>query len=352
MSGAGDGQFFDLHAEDARRSASGASGYGGGGGAPQQQWSTQKGYSQPKSLSGANPLPGPGGEQQVVGSPYGTPCAQSCAPPPQPACPQERGSAHFGFHLGWNSLCRRFHESAYCPCAQAWKPCSLLVEFLGTLFLVFSIAAVAACTCGVDDLNGWLLAKIVVGLVAGFTLAYLVSAFGSISGGHFNPHVTAAFWMCGKINSVAALLYWLVQFLGAVVAGALLLIFYDSYHCCLGTPQLQSGITIGQGLGAEIIGTAILVSVILFAVDNAVNAPVAIGFTLGALQLVFLAVSGASFNFWRFLGPAIFSGCFDDWWVYLVGGIVGGLIGWAFYKFCQYLKCWGNKSGGGYGSKY
>lgn len=355
----GDGQFFDLEQHDAQRTGGSVNaGFAGPASATQASsgmtaaamdpsWNGTSAYGTPKPMQ-QGVLPGPGGngmKGQSIGAGYGGGrCAPACAPA-QPQC-GPRGSLHAGFHIDFhNNLCRKLWDRAYCPCEQQWKPCALLAEFVGTAVLIFLIAAAALCTCGIDDLAGWLLAKILVGLVAGFALFFLVSTWGPISGGHFNPHVTLAFLFCGKIKPVAALLYLLVQFIGAVVAGALLLIFFDSYSCCLGTPQLGSGVSTGTGLAAEIIGTTILVLMILLAIENATNAAWTIGATLGTLHFVFLAISGASFNFWRFLGPAIFSGCFDDWWVYLVGPIVGGIIGWAIYKLCLVLKCYGQNKG-------
>tara|TARA_A100001011_G_C14305359_1_gene842825 strand:+ start:2504 stop:2767 length:264 start_codon:yes stop_codon:yes gene_type:complete len=75
-----------------------------------------------------------------------------------------------------------------------------LVEFLGTLFFVFVILAVGH--------------PIAIG--AGLTLAILVG--GKISGGHFNPAVSTAMAMGGKLPVNDLALYVLSQVAGAAVA--------------------------------------------------------------------------------------------------------------------------------------
>jgi aquaporin Z len=50
----------------------------------------------------------------------------------------------------------------------------------------------------------------------------MASAVGHISGGHFNPAVTLGFLVTRRIEPVLAVVYWIAQFAGAVVAAALL----------------------------------------------------------------------------------------------------------------------------------
>uniref|UniRef100_UPI002931B486 aquaporin n=1 Tax=Clavibacter michiganensis TaxID=28447 RepID=UPI002931B486 len=56
-----------------------------------------------------------------------------------------------------------------------------------------------------------------VAFAHGLALAVLISALGPISGGHFNPAVTFAVWISGRIEPVRAALYVVVQLVGALI---------------------------------------------------------------------------------------------------------------------------------------
>lgn len=82
-----------------------------------------------------------------------------------------------------------------------------LVEFLGTLFLMFVIFAT----------DNW--------IAIGCALA-LAFKFGSkISGGAFNPAITLAFYSAGKISKNDIIIYIIAQILGAFSA----LYLYKTY---------------------------------------------------------------------------------------------------------------------------
>lgn len=301
-------------------------------------WNAMPGYSAPKPLDGGLPGPGP----QNVGCGYPQPNA--CEPPP-PACAPPPCAPTMGLHFNFHtSMCRKLFEGSFCPCAQSWKPCALLAEFLGALLFVHFVVGASLCVCGVEGEQGWILAKLLIGITAGFIVFALIASFGPISGGHFSPHVTLTLLFCGKINAFAALLYMLMQLIGSIVGAALLLIFYDSDRCCLGTPHLGRHVSIGTGLAAEIIGTFLIILVVLFAMENAVNSALTIGLAVTVAKFLFLPFSGSSFDFFYFLAPAIFSGCWDNWWIYLVGPLIGGFLAWLVYKICCMLRCWGGET--------
>jgi aquaporin Z len=74
----------------------------------------------------------------------------------------------------------------------------LVVEFLGTMFLLFVIFATGNY------------------LAIGAALAIGVLLGGKISGGSFNPAVTTALYMAGKLKKEEVLPYIVVEVLGAV----------------------------------------------------------------------------------------------------------------------------------------
>src|SRR6476659_7786324 len=88
------------------------------------------------------------------------------------------------------------------------KPRALVVEFIGTFFLVFTVGMV------VIDPGAGDLAPIAIGSV----LAVMIFAGGHISGGHYNPAVTLGVLLRGKTTLPEAVGYWIVQVAAAVVA--------------------------------------------------------------------------------------------------------------------------------------
>src|SRR5207302_919862 len=136
-------------------------------------------------------------------------------------------------------------------------------EFVGTFALVFIgagsimavIVAFAPNATDVPSLGGFTLVG--VALAHGLAIGVMVSAVGHISGGHFNPAVTLGFLVTRRIAPLLAVVYWVSQFLGAVVAAGLLtwLLPGTSVDATkLGVPQIAQ-IGSGEGLVIELILT-------------------------------------------------------------------------------------------------
>jgi len=214
---------------------------------------------------------------------------------------------------------------------------ALIAEAIGT-FLFFFVGA------GSVVLGDYLAAGggsgpglLGVALAHGLALAVLVSALGAVSGGHFNPAVTLAVWIMGRITLVRALLYALAQLVGAVGAGlALQAVFTNAWqHSNVGTPALGTGISPIAGIGVEAVLTALLVlAVIGTAVDP--RAPkiggLAIGLAVAADILVGGPLTGAAMNPARWFGPAVTSGAFADWYVWWIGPAVGATVAALVYR--------------------
>lgn len=205
-----------------------------------------------------------------------------------------------------------------------------LAELVGTLILVLvgSMSIVAAVTME---------APILVVVPFGFGLALLAAivAVGDVSGGHYNPAVTLAALLDRRIAAVDAVGYVGAQILGAIAASAILL-FVTSRDAVAGTvngPGPAVGDDAIKALGVEIVLTAVFLLVILSVTKRAASlAPLAIPFTLVTIHLAGIPFSGASVNPARSLGPALVGGRLDDIWIYLVGPLVGGAIGWALFR--------------------
>jgi len=202
---------------------------------------------------------------------------------------------------------------------------ALVAEFVGTFALVFIVAGAAA-------ISGNLVA---VAFGYGLVVLAFGYAYGHISGTHINPAVTVGLWVGKQIDSATAVAYIVVQLLGGIVGGLLLLLLLGS-ESSLGATGLAGGVSPLQGLVLEAVLTFFLVNIIFNAAisGKAGNlAPIAIGLTLTFSVLMGGPLTGASLNPARTLGPAVASGNFADIWLYFVGPLLGGVVAALLYNF-------------------
>ncbi|MGC7102545.1 MIP/aquaporin family protein [Amycolatopsis lurida] len=219
----------------------------------------------------------------------------------------------------------------------------LLAELAGTAMLcLFGIGAavsVAAAGAGGQGL-------LIVALAHGLALAVAIYAFGSVSGGHFNPTVTLALAARGRFAWREVPAYLVAQLAGGILGAALVYAAYGETATTAGLGATTFGADIGyaQAILAEAIGAFILVTAV-FALAVAPTAPkgvhgIGIGLALAAQIMVFGPLTGASVNLARTLGPdtvlslAGESAAWSQLAAYLVGPLVGGLAA-AFV--CDYL---------------
>jgi aquaporin Z len=194
------------------------------------------------------------------------------------------------------------------------------VEFIGAFFLTFVV--------GVSVLSG----SVFTPLAAGATLMVMIYAGGHISGGHYNPAVTLAALVRGRIGIRDAVPYWIAQVVGGVVAGALARALVNP--ATVKTLTL-SGHTEAAAAVAELLITFALCYVVLN-VATSKDQPgngffgLAIGFTVVAGAFAVGGISGGAFNPAVALGGAT-AGLFawSTIWIYLVvelgAGIAAGL---------------------------
>jgi MIP family channel proteins len=214
---------------------------------------------------------------------------------------------------------------------------ALVAEAIGT-FLFFFVGAGSVVLGDYLAANGGSGPGLLgVALAHGLALAVLVSALGAVSGGHFNPAVSLAVLIMGKLAPAKATAYVVAQLVGALAAGfALKAVFTDSWQPSnLGTPALGLGITPLAGIGIEAVLTALLVlAVIGTAVDA--RAPkiggLAIGLAVAADILVGGPLTGAAMNPARWFGPAVAAGAYADWYVWWIGPLIGAAVAALIYR--------------------
>jgi len=208
-----------------------------------------------------------------------------------------------------------------------------IAEFIGAFTLVF-IGGGAGIVAGGD--------LVAVALANGLAIGLMVSNFGHISGGHFNPAITLGFVATRRITWQVAVAYWVSQFLGAVAAAALLRWFFHHVAMLGVVPHVNSHIGAGKGLVVEIILTIFLVlAVFATAVDPGgafkAIAGLGIGLTISIDVLMGGPLTGAAMNPARAFGPQLIFNFWGDGWVYYVGPAIGAVIAAVGYDYL-YLR--------------
>ena len=210
-----------------------------------------------------------------------------------------------------------------------------IAELIGTFTLIFAGVGAIVVVAPETDL-------LAVAFAHGLAIAIMVSALGHISGGHFNPAITLGFVVTGRISAPLAVVYWIAQ-LGGAVLGALAVraTFPDGADLDAGVPVV-TGIGTGAGIALEAILTFLLVWVVFAtAVDPRGTfksiAGLAIGLTITMDILVGGPLTGAAMNPARSLGPELVFNVWDDWWVYLIGPGIGGIVAALLYEWL-YLR--------------
>ena len=158
----------------------------------------------------------------------------------------------------------------------------LIVEFIGTFFLVQAVG------------HAVLAKSALAGIVIGLTLMVMVYAGGHISGAHYNPAVTLAVWLRGKLPKAEVLPYITAQVAGAVVSALIVSKFRGQGSEAVLSDPLRVA-------GAEFLGTFALAWVVLnvaTAKGTAGNSfyGAAIGMTVASGIVLFGGISGAVFN--------------------------------------------------------
>jgi aquaporin Z len=197
------------------------------------------------------------------------------------------------------------------------------VEGIGAFFLVFTV--------GASVYSGSPLAPLAIGSV----LMVMVYAGGHISGGHYNPAVTMAALVRGRIGAGDAVGYWLAQIVGAFIAAEIVRSVVTPAAPV--TTLTLSGFGLGAAAVVELLFTFALSYVVLNVAtskDHPNNSfyGLAIGFTVMVGAFAVGGISGGAFN------PAVALGAADmgilAWptiWVYLVVELAAGaLAGLAF----------------------
>ena len=223
-----------------------------------------------------------------------------------------------------------------------------LAEFLGTFALL--LVGGGAAVFSLNEIGN---ARVVlVSFAFGITVLGAAYLFGDISGGHFNPAVTLSMALSRRMPMRDVVPYLIAQILGGLIG--ILVVFGISHGSSLSFSFAQSaalgsqcysgtgapsgcGFSIGSVFLIELAATFVFVLVIQFVTrpeNGAKNlAPIAIGLTLVAANLLAINVDGASLNPVRSFSPALVSmywssatWAIQESWLFWVAPILGGLL--------------------------
>ncbi|KAI4300272.1 hypothetical protein L6164_033669 [Bauhinia variegata] len=229
---------------------------------------------------------------------------------------------------------------------------ALIAEFVATLlFLYITVLTVIGYNSQIDaSLGGTPCNGVgILGIAWAFggMIFILVYCTAGISGGHINPAVTFGLFLARKVSLIRAISYMVAQCLGAICGCGLVKAFQKSFYNRYkgGANMLSSGYSKGTGLGAEIIGTFVLVYTVFSATDPKRNArdshvpvlaPLPIGFAVFVVHLATIPVTGTGINPARSFGAAVIFNndkAWDDHWIFWVGPFIGAAIAAIYHQF-------------------
>ncbi len=178
----------------------------------------------------------------------------------------------------------------------------MIVEFIGTFFLVFTVGAAVR--------SGAALAPLAIGAA----LMVMVYAGGHISGGHYNPAVTLAALVRGRIGGRDASRYWIAQLAGGLGAASVV-------RAVVSASQAHTVVPVGHAMVAALAVELLFTFALAFVVLNVATSHdhpdnsfygLAIGLTVTVGAVAVGGISGGAFN------PAV-----------VVGGAAMGLFAWS-----------------------
>ncbi|KAJ6795213.1 putative aquaporin PIP1-2 [Iris pallida] len=220
-----------------------------------------------------------------------------------------------------------------------------IAEFVASfLFLYITVSTIvgakrAPSACAGVGLQG-------IAWAVGGTIFCLVYCTAGISGGHINPAVTFGLLLARKLSLTRAIFYMVMQCLGAICGAAVVRSFQSTQYELLGggTNTLSPAYTKASGLGAEVIGTFVLVYTVFSATDAKrsardshvpILAPLPIGFAVFVVHLATIPITGTGINPARSLGAAIVYNkkqAWDDHWIFWVGPFIGAALAAIYHQ--------------------
>jgi aquaporin Z len=179
-------------------------------------------------------------------------------------------------------------------------------------------------------------------MAIGAALMVMIFAGGHISGAHYNPAVSLAVLIRGRMNAGEMIQYWIAQIIGGLL-GAI------TSHIVTGNEASISmapaaNLSLSMPLLAEFLGTFALAYVVLNVATSKGTTGnsfygLAIGFTVTSMAVALGGISGGAFNpavgIGRKVADAIVGsgGDIGSVWIYIVGPLLGGTIAALIFNY-------------------
>lgn len=201
----------------------------------------------------------------------------------------------------------------------------LVAEFIGTFFLVFTV-----CTATNPKTGAGALAPLAIGTV----LMVMVFAGGHVSGGHYNPAVSTAVLVRGKLAVTEWVSYLAAQLIAATLGGLLARALSGAGHAS----GLDSAWKI---FVVEFVFTFALAYVVLNvatakATEGNSYFGLAIGFTVAAGAFAVGGISGGAFNPAVAFGASVLgSFSWSHYWIYVIAALLAGVAAAETFLYMQ-----------------
>jgi aquaporin Z len=210
----------------------------------------------------------------------------------------------------------------------------LFSEVWGTFLLV--LVAAGGGVIGATAFGGELTLPMKA-LAPGMMVMGVIFFMGTISGAHLNPAVTLAFAVRGNFPWRRVPGYIVAEVLGAVLAALFLNAMYGGI--LNGATEPTPSVTPLVAVLTEAVLTLGLVSVILGTASGArnvgINGAIAVGAYIGLVSVWGAPVTGASMNPARSLAPMLIGGDLSNYWIYLVGPLLGAMVAVVFERILK-----------------
>ena len=198
----------------------------------------------------------------------------------------------------------------------------LIAEFIGTFLLTYGVAL-----CLGSNLAP------ITPVLAAFILTFVAYAIGSLTGAHINPAITLSVWGVGKIEGRLAGKYVLSQVLGGLLA----MLASHTYS----NVKLASLFPITSKMdwiacGGELIGAAIFAFGVAAIIHG--NVTKSASGAVAGMSLLLGLFFAASLGSMSILNPAVALGLGVWNIMYIIGPIVGAMLGAKLYKVLNHAQ--------------
>jgi len=211
-----------------------------------------------------------------------------------------------------------------------------VAEFAGTALLLLGGLSLVIFMFGSGSPMAHLIPSLKVRqIITGFLFgsvgaAITLSPIGKISGAHVNPAVTIVFWLFRKLEGRLVITYIFAQLIGAII-GCLPLLLWGTMGRSIdyGATVPGKGYSMEVALFGEVITTfSLVMALIVFIAFRKIRSftPFMVPFLYAIMVPLEADISGISTNPARSLGPAVISGQWDAWWIYMIGPLTGALL--------------------------